>query len=96
MLSLVLTPRCHSMPAWPPHPRSAAPLDDDDVRIRRRPAGSLDTPDTIRLAISALQHVLAADFQPEEVEVAVADASGFRKLTLEEIEEHLAAISERD
>jgi 20S proteasome subunit alpha 1 len=66
------------------------------VRIRRRPAGSLDTPDTIRLAISALQHVLAADFQPEEVEVAVADASGFRKLTLEEIEEHLAAISERD
>ena len=71
--------------------------DDEEVRIRKRACEDLGDDDTVRMAISALQHVLSADFQPEEVEVSIATKDGgFYTMGVDEIEGHLTAISERD
>jgi 20S proteasome subunit alpha 1 len=53
---------------------------------------------TIQTAISALQHVLSADFKPDEIEVAIVSKRKpkFSLLSLEEIETHLTALAERD
>ncbi|DAZ99682.1 TPA: hypothetical protein N0F65_001919 [Lagenidium giganteum] len=64
-----------------------------------RSNANMDEETTIHTAISCLQSVLSADFRPNEIEVGVVTADGdkrFRKLTEEEIEAHLTAISERD
>lgn len=54
--------------------------------------------DAIRLAVGALQSVLAEDFKAAEVEVGIVTVgnTSFRKLTEAEIEGHLIAIAERD
>eukprot|EP00887_Chlorella_sp_A99_P005899 scaffold1.g5899.t1 len=55
--------------------------------------------ETVELAISALQHVLAEDMKATDIEVGVVradDGGKFRVLGAEEVEEHLVAISERD
>lgn len=62
------------------------------------PAVELDEDETIQTAIAALQHVLSADFKPDEIEVAVVSKRKpkFSLLTLEEIEQHLTSLAEKD
>lgn len=62
------------------------------------PEVELSEEDTIQTAIAALQNVLSADFKPDEIEVAVVSKRNpkFTLLTLEEIEEHLTSLAERD
>ena len=52
----------------------------------------------VRLGISALQNVLSEDFKASQIEVGVVSTQDcvFRKLTEDEIDDHLIAISERD
>ncbi|RQM19965.1 hypothetical protein B5M09_002638 [Aphanomyces astaci] len=58
---------------------------------------SLDHEGTVHCAITCLQSVLSADFRPSEIEVGVVvQGERFRKLTEEEIDVYLTAISERD
>lgn len=62
------------------------------------PEVELSEEDTIQTTIAALQNVLSADFKPDEIEVAVVSKRKpkFTLLTLEEIEEHLTSLAERD
>lgn len=53
--------------------------------------------ETAELAITTLQHVIATDFKPSEIEVAVATSDNkFRQLSDEEVEEILTIIAERE
>jgi len=58
----------------------------------------LDADKAIKMAINALQTVLAEDFKATDIEVAVVSVKDrrFRTLRQEEIEEHLTEIAERD
>ena len=57
----------------------------------------LDVCLTIFLAITTLQHVIATDFKPSEIEVAVATSDNkFRQLSDDEIDEILTIIAERE
>jgi len=54
--------------------------------------------ETIQMAIATLQNVISSDFKATDLEVGVVSKSRpkFVKLTAEEIEEHLNAISVKD
>jgi len=58
----------------------------------------LDADKTVKMAINALQTVLAEDFKSTDIEVGVVtkDNRRFRLLSQEEIEGHLTEIAERD
>ncbi|KAF0698644.1 Aste57867_10738 [Aphanomyces stellatus] len=57
----------------------------------------MDHEATVHCAITCLQSVLSADFRPTEIEVGIIEGGErFRKLTEDEIEVYLTAISERD
>jgi 20S proteasome subunit alpha 1 len=57
---------------------------------------TLDENGTIEMAITAMQYVLSTDFKPSEMEIAVVTkGKALRRLTEEDIEERLNAISER-
>lgn len=59
--------------------------------------GSLSEEDTVQTAIMALQSVLSTDFRGTEIEVGVVKGDNFfRTLSLEEVDTHLTAITERD
>lgn len=62
------------------------------------PPVDLNEEDTVHTAISALQHVLSADFKPDEIEVAVVSRRKprFTVLSVDEVEGHLTALAERD
>ena len=50
-----------------------------------------------KLAITTLQHVIATDFKPSEIEVAVATSDNkFRQLSDDEVDEILTIIAERE
>ena len=56
---------------------------------------------TLHFILLVVKTVLAADFKPTEIEVAIVSGEGeedekFRSLSEEEIETHLVAIAERD
>ena len=59
---------------------------------------SMNLTQAIRMGISALQSVLSEDFKASQIEVGIVscDDTSFRKLTEQEIDDHLVAISERD
>ena len=58
----------------------------------------LDEEKTIQMCIRALGSILAADFRPTEIEVAVVTAStrAFRLLSVDEIDTHLTTLAEED
>eukprot|EP00850_Spirogloea_muscicola_P011124 SM000068S20556 [mRNA] locus=s68:117234:119214:+ [translate_table: standard] len=68
-----------------------------EKKVKGTPQFSYD--ETVQTAVSALQSVLAEDFKATEIEVGVVRSEGdrsFRVLSLDEVEQHLTAISERD
>eukprot|EP00922_Rhytidocystis_sp_ex-Travisia-forbesii_P020022 GHVS01029539.1.p1 GENE.GHVS01029539.1~~GHVS01029539.1.p1 ORF type:complete len:254 (-),score=33.70 GHVS01029539.1:223-984(-) len=54
--------------------------------------------ETVQAAIACLQAVLSVDFKPNDIEVGVVTVKNpaFRRLSEDEIEEHLTTIAERD
>ncbi|XP_020587386.1 proteasome subunit alpha type-6 [Phalaenopsis equestris] len=67
-----------------------------EKKMKNDPAFSYE--ETVQTAISALQSVLQEDFKATEIEVGIVrkDDPIFKVLSVEEIDEHLTAISERD
>ncbi|KAK9857562.1 hypothetical protein WJX84_007039 [Apatococcus fuscideae] len=68
-----------------------------EKRFKNDPNYSFD--EAVQTAISALQNVLSEDLKATEIQVGVVSESqggAFRTLTVDEIEGHLTAISERD
>jgi len=64
--------------------------------VRKKEA--LSSTETIQSAIECLQTVLAVDFKPADIEVAIVtkDHPKFRRLSDAEVEDHLNAIAEKD
>lgn len=54
--------------------------------------------ETVQTAVACLQTVLGEDLKAKELEVGIvtSDNRNFRLLKIDEVEEHLTAISERD
>lgn len=67
-----------------------------EKKMKNNPSFSYE--DTVQTAIAALQAVLSEDFKATEIEVGVvkSDDTAFKVLSVEEVEEHLTAISERE
>ncbi|KAI9258226.1 nucleophile aminohydrolase [Phascolomyces articulosus] len=67
-----------------------------EKKLKKNP--SLNMEDTIELAITTLSTVLAVDFKASEIEVGLVtkDQSDFHTLSVDEIEEHLQRIVEKD
>lgn len=62
-----------------------------------KPKPEFDREQTLREAIKALQHVLAEDLRPDDLEVGVVDQdAGYRPLSKDDIAAHLLAIAEQD
>ena len=70
-----------------------------EKKVKGPNAGNeFDREETIRTAVACLQTVLGEDLKAKELEVGIVttDNKNFRLLGVDEIEEHLTAISERD
>ena len=67
-----------------------------EKKIRTNPKWNEN--ETVEVAIDCLQNILSTDFKASELEVCVVSKrdTRFRKLTLEEVDERLIAIAERD
>lgn len=59
---------------------------------------SLSKGETLQMTVSALQSVLSADFKGSEIEVGMVskDEPNFRTLSVDQIEEVLTSIAQRD
>lgn len=58
----------------------------------------LNTEETIQMALSSLQSILAMEFKPTDIEAAIVTTANpkFTRLTTQQIDYHLTAIAERD
>ncbi|CCI48184.1 unnamed protein product [Albugo candida] len=66
-----------------------------EKKVKANP--KMDYTATLHAAITCLQSILSADFRSNEIEVGVArTGERFKKLSEEEIDAHLTAVSERD
>ncbi|RKO92066.1 nucleophile aminohydrolase [Blyttiomyces helicus] len=66
-----------------------------EKKLKKEP--SLDTEETVEMAITTLSTILSIDFKPADIEIGIVTAKDpkFRTLTVSEIEEHLTRIVER-
>lgn len=66
--------------------------------LEKKYKNNLNEEKTIQLAITCLSNVLAVDFKPNGIEIAVVtkDKPEFTVLSEKEIEEHLTKIAEKD
>lgn len=71
---------------------------NNHLEKKLKPGAPLAQDAAVRLAIGALQSVLAEDFKASEIEVGLVSASapGFRKLSEAEVEAHLVGLTEQD
>jgi len=69
-----------------------------EKKIRKKAEGEIwGVTEVAELAITTLQHVIATDFKPTDIEVALAcKDGGFRAMSEKEIEEILQTIAERE
>ena len=70
-----------------------------EKKVKGPNAGNeFDAQTAVQTAVGCLQTVLGEDLKARELEVGIVtnDDRKFRLLSVEEIEEHLTAISERD
>jgi len=67
-----------------------------EKKLKNKPL--LDVDQTIELAIQSLQSVLSSEFKADEIEVGVVSVANplYRTLSVEEIDDHLNAISNRE
>jgi len=66
---------------------------------KMKAGASFSYEETVQTAIACLQSVLSEDFKATEIEVGVVRGganTGFKVLSIEDVEEHLTAISERE
>jgi len=80
---------------------SAGAKDDEantwlENKFKKKPV--LDQKQTIQLAINCMQTILASELKKTDIEVGIVslDDHHFRRLTEDQIDEHLTEISERD
>ena len=69
-----------------------------EKKVKKSPECAWTYDETVELAIKTLRDVLAVDFKPTDIEIAVvtADNPRFRTLSVEEIDGFLNAIAEKD
>ena len=69
-----------------------------EKKVKGPTPGTVHREETIQTAVACLQTVLGEDLKAKELEVGIVttDNKNFRLLGVDEIEEHLTAISERD
>lgn len=67
-----------------------------EKKLKKKEYAAGDVNEVTETAISALSTALSVDFKKNDIEIGVATKDGFRKLTVEEIDERLVAIAEQD
>ncbi|KAL0636067.1 Proteasome subunit YC7alpha/Y8 (protease yscE subunit 7) [Maublancomyces gigas] len=80
-------------------PKQQEALNHLEKKLKGKDYAAGDWKEVVELGISALSSVLSVDFKCGEVEVGVVGADGkpgFRKLTVDEIDERLQSIADKD
>lgn len=80
-------------------PKQQEALNHLEKKLKNKDHADGDWKEVVELGISALSSVLSVDFKSGEVEVGVVGAEGkpgFRKLTVDEIDERLQSIADKD
>lgn len=67
-----------------------------EKKLKKKEYAAGDLNEVTETAISALSTALSVDFKKNDIEIGVATKDGFRKLTVDEIDERLVAIAEQD
>jgi 20S proteasome subunit alpha 1 len=70
-----------------------------EKKLRNKEHAAGDWKEVVEMGVVALSQVLAVDFRKNDLEIGVVGidgSTGFRKLTVDEIEERLVAIAEQD
>ncbi|CAN6673059.1 proteasome subunit alpha type-1 [Trichomonascus vanleenenianus] len=67
-----------------------------EKKLKNKEHAAGDWKQVVETAITTLSNVLAVDFRKNDIEIGVATKEGFRKLSVDEIDERLVAIAEQD